>query len=54
MTPAPVRARSETLTDVWSSVIEYLRAGAGLSLEELLDGLREQRARYHAERLERP
>jgi len=35
-------------------VIEYLRAGAGLSLEELLDGLREQRARYHAERLERP
>lgn len=42
-----------SVADKLSAEIEYLRTGAGLSLEELLDGLREQRARYHAERLER-
>jgi bifunctional DNA-binding transcriptional regulator/antitoxin component of YhaV-PrlF toxin-antitoxin module len=30
--------------------IERLREEAGLSTDELLEGLREQRARYHAER----
>jgi len=38
--------------DKLSAEIEYLRTEAGLSLDELLGGLREQRARYHAERLE--
>jgi bifunctional DNA-binding transcriptional regulator/antitoxin component of YhaV-PrlF toxin-antitoxin module len=33
--------------------IEYLRTEAGLSLDELLAGVREQRARYLADELER-
>jgi len=41
------------VTDKLSAEIEYLRTNAGMSIEELLDGLREQRASYHAERLER-
>ena len=32
-----------------SKEIERLRTEAGLSTEELLDGLRDQRRRYHAE-----
>lgn len=40
-----------SVVDKLSSEIDYLRTQAGLSLEELLDGLREQRVRYHAERL---
>jgi len=39
-----------SVTDKLTSEIEYLRTQAGLSLEELLHGLREQRAQYHAER----
>lgn len=42
-----------SVADKLSAEIEYLRTGAGISLDELLDGLREQRARYHAEMLER-
>lgn len=42
-----------SVADKLSAEIEYLRTRAGLSLEELLEGLREQRAQYHAERLER-
>jgi AbrB family looped-hinge helix DNA binding protein len=42
-----------SIADKLSAEIEYLRTEAGLSLEELLGGLREQRAQYHAERLGR-
>lgn len=42
-----------SVTDKLSTEIEYLRTQAGLSLEELLNGLREQRAQYHAERSSR-
>jgi AbrB family looped-hinge helix DNA binding protein len=42
-----------SVVDKLSAEIEYLMTGSGLSLEELLGGLREERARYHAERLER-
>ena len=41
-----------SVADKLSAEIEYLRSQAGLSLEDLLDGLREQRAQYHADRLE--
>jgi AbrB family looped-hinge helix DNA binding protein len=40
-----------SVADKLSAEIEHLRTKAGLSLDESLDGLREQRARYHAERL---
>ena len=36
-----------------ASEIEYLRRESGLSLEDLLEGVREQRAQYLAEHLER-
>ena len=42
-----------SVVDKLSAEIEYLMTGSGLSLDDLLGGLREQRARYHAERLER-
>jgi AbrB family looped-hinge helix DNA binding protein len=42
-----------SVVDKLSAEIEYLMTGAGLSLDELLGGLREERARYHADRLER-
>lgn len=42
-----------SVADKLSSEIEYLLSEAGLSLEEMLDGLREQRAKYHTDRLER-
>lgn len=42
-----------SVVDKLSAEIEYLMTGSGLSLDELLGGLREERARYHAERLER-
>lgn len=42
-----------SVVDKLSAEIDYLRTQAGLSLEELLGGLREQRAQYHAERIER-
>lgn len=42
-----------SVADKLSSEIEYLRTQAGLTLDELLDGLREQRADYHLHRLER-
>lgn len=42
-----------SVADKLSAEIEYLTNEAGLSLDELLDGLREQRANYHAERFER-
>lgn len=42
-----------SVADKLANEIEYLRTEAGLSLDDLLDGLREQRARYHADRLER-
>lgn len=42
-----------SVADKLSTEIEYLRTQAGLSLEELLDGLREQRASYHADRIGR-
>jgi AbrB family looped-hinge helix DNA binding protein len=42
-----------SVADKLAAEIEYLRAKAGLSLEDLLGGLREQRARYHAERVDR-
>jgi AbrB family looped-hinge helix DNA binding protein len=41
------------VADKLSAEIEYLRSQAGLSLEDLLEGLREQRAQYHAGRLDR-
>jgi AbrB family looped-hinge helix DNA binding protein len=40
-----------SIAEKLSAEIEYLRTQAGMSMDELLDGLREQRARYHAERL---
>ena len=40
-----------SVTDKLSAEIEYLTTKAGLSLDDLLDGLREQRARYHADRV---
>lgn len=43
-----------SVADKLSKEIEYLRTEAGLTLDELLDGLREQRAQYHVDRLERP
>jgi AbrB family looped-hinge helix DNA binding protein len=42
-----------SVADKLSAEIDYLTNEAGLSLDELLDGLREQRANYHTERLER-
>ncbi len=42
-----------SVVDKLSAEIEYLMKGSGLSLDELLGGLREERARYHADRLER-
>ncbi len=42
-----------SVADKLSTEIEYLRTHAGLSLDELLDGLREQRAQYHTDQLER-
>jgi len=42
-----------SVADKLSAEIEYLRTQAGLSLDDLLDGLREQRAQYRADRLER-
>lgn len=42
-----------SLVDKLSTEIEYLRTQAGLTMDELLEGLREQRAQYHAERLGR-
>jgi AbrB family looped-hinge helix DNA binding protein len=41
-----------SVADKLSAEIQYLMTEAGLSLDELLGGLREERARYHAERLE--
>jgi AbrB family looped-hinge helix DNA binding protein len=40
-----------SVADKLSSEIEYLTTEAGLSLDDLLKGLREQRARYHTDRL---
>lgn len=42
-----------SVADKLSTEIEYLRTQAGLSLDELLDGLREQRAQYRADRIGR-
>jgi len=42
-----------SVADKLSAEIEYLRTSAGLSLDDLLDGLREQRAQYHADRIGR-
>lgn len=38
-----------SVADKLSAEIEYLRTEAGMSLEELLDGLRGQRAQDHAD-----
>jgi AbrB family looped-hinge helix DNA binding protein len=43
-----------SVADKLSAEIQYLMMEAGLSLDELLGGLREERARYHTERIERP
>jgi AbrB family looped-hinge helix DNA binding protein len=43
-----------SVADKLSAEIQYLMTEAGLSLDELLGGLREERARYHTERIERP
>lgn len=40
-----------SVADKLSAEIEYLTTRAGLSLEELLEGLREQRAQYRADRI---
>ena len=40
-----------SVVDKLSAEIEYLTSEAGMSLGDLLEGLREQRARYHADRL---
>ena len=40
-----------SVADKLSGEIEYLRTQAGLTLEELLHGLREQRAKYRVDRL---
>lgn len=42
-----------SVTSKLAAEIEYLRSEAGLTLEELLAGVKEQRARYLAEQLER-
>ena len=42
-----------SVADKLSAEIEFLRTQAGMSLDDLLDGLREQRAQYRTERLER-
>jgi AbrB family looped-hinge helix DNA binding protein len=42
-----------SVVDKLSAEIEYLMTESGLSLDQLLGGLREERARYRAERLER-
>jgi AbrB family looped-hinge helix DNA binding protein len=42
-----------SVVDKLSAEIEYLMTESGLSLDQLLGGLREERARYHAGRLER-
>lgn len=42
-----------SVVDKLSAEIAYLMTESGLSLDQLLGGLREERARYHAERLER-
>lgn len=42
-----------SVIDKLSAEIRYLMTESGLSLDELLGGLREERARYHTERLER-
>ena len=42
-----------SVADKLSAEIEYLLTESGLRLDELLGGLREERARYHTERLER-
>jgi AbrB family looped-hinge helix DNA binding protein len=42
-----------SVADKLSTEIEYLRTTAGMTLDELLEGLREQRAQYHADRLAR-
>lgn len=41
------------VVDKLSAEIEYLTTQAGLSLDDLLDGLRGQRAQYRADRLRR-
>jgi len=40
-----------SVADKLAAEIEYLTEKAGLSLDDLLEGLREQRARYHADRI---
>lgn len=40
-----------SVADKLSAEIEYLTMQAGLSLDDLLEGLREQRAQYHADRI---
>jgi AbrB family looped-hinge helix DNA binding protein len=40
-----------SVIDKLTAEIEYLRTEAGLSLEELLAGVREQRAQYQADRI---
>jgi len=44
-----VLTRMVSLVPELAQEIERLRMEAGLTTEELLDGLREQRERYHAE-----
>ena len=44
-----VLTRMVTLVPELAQEIERLRLEAGLTTEELLEGLREQRERYHAE-----
>jgi AbrB family looped-hinge helix DNA binding protein len=44
-----VLTRMVSLVSELAQEIERLRLEAGLTTEELLDGLREQRERYHAE-----
>jgi AbrB family looped-hinge helix DNA binding protein len=44
-----VLTRMVSLVPELAQEIERLRMDAGLTTEELLDGLREQRERYHAE-----
>ena len=39
-----------SVADKLAAEIEYLTTEAGLSLDDLLDGLREQRAKYHVDR----
>lgn len=47
LTPRP------SVVDKLSAEIEYLRTRAGLSLDDLLDGLRAQRAHYHSDQIDR-